>query len=149
MILKKKYDVIIIGSGPGGVAAGIAAKQAGAEDVLILERDVEPGGILLQCIHNGFGMENFGEDLPGPTYAQKYIEDAFKLGVEFMMETMVLDITPQRKLFATNKKQGVIELEGRSIVLGNGLSRTYSCPDPTTWCAAIWCVIQPAPHSVG
>ena len=120
MILKKKYDVIIIGSGPGGVAAGIAAKQAGADDVLILERDVEPGGILLQCIHNGFGMENFGEDLPGPTYAQKYIEDAFELGVEFMMETMVLDITPQRKVIATNKKQGVIELEGRSIVLAMG-----------------------------
>lgn len=120
MIFKKKYDVIIIGSGPGGVAAAIAAKQAGADNVLILERDVEPGGILLQCIHNGFGMENFGEDLPGPTYAQKYIEDAFKLGVEFMLETMVLDITPQRTVFATNRKHGVLELKGRSIVLAMG-----------------------------
>jgi thioredoxin reductase len=118
--LKKKYDVIIIGSGPGGVAAAIAAKKAGADDVLILERDVEPGGILLQCIHNGFGMENFGEDLPGPTYAQKYIEDAFQLGVDFLLETMVLDITPQRTIFATNKTHGVIELDARAVILAMG-----------------------------
>ena len=120
MILKRDYDVIIIGSGPGGVAAAIAAKKAGAKDVLILERDVEPGGILLQCIHNGFGMENFGEDLPGPTYAQKYIEDAIHLGVDFLLETMVLDITPQRQVFATNKHQGIIKLQGGAIVLAMG-----------------------------
>lgn len=120
MTIKTKYDVIIIGSGPGGVAAAIAAKQNGVDDVLIIERDVEPGGILLQCIHNGFGMEVFGEDLPGPTYAQKYIEEAYQLGVNFLLETMVLDITPQRKVYATNKHQGVIELQASAIVLAMG-----------------------------
>ena len=120
MTIKTKYDVIIIGSGPGGVAAAIAAKQNGVDDVLIIERDVEPGGILLQCIHNGFGMEVFGEDLPGPTYAQKYIEEAYQIGVNFLLETMVLDITPQRKVYATNKHQGVIELQASAIVLAMG-----------------------------
>ena len=73
--MKNDYDVIVIGSGPGGLAAAIAAKKAGADDVLILERDLELGGILLQCIHNGFGLEIFGEDLPGPGYAQRYIDE--------------------------------------------------------------------------
>lgn len=118
--MKNKYDVIIIGSGPGGVAAAIAAKKAGADDVLILERDKEPGGILLQCIHNGFGMENFKEDLPGPSYAQRYITDAERLGVEFLLETMVLNITPQRQVIATNKKHGILELQARAIVLSMG-----------------------------
>lgn len=120
MSLKRKCDVLIIGSGPGGVAAAIAAKKTGAQDVLILERDVEPGGILLQCIHNGFGMENFGEDLPGPTYAQKYIEEAVQLGVEFMLETMVLDVTPQRIVTASNKHHGMIEFQAGAIVLAMG-----------------------------
>jgi len=120
MTQRRKYDVIIIGSGPGGVAAAMSAKQTGAEHVIIIERDIEPGGILLQCIHNGFGLENLGEDLPGPTYAQKYIEQARELGVEFMLETMVLDFTPERKVFATNKYEGVIELEAGAIVLSMG-----------------------------
>ncbi|NSW51918.1 MAG: FAD-dependent oxidoreductase [Anaerolineae bacterium] len=119
-MIKQVYDVVVIGSGPGGVAAGIAAKKAGAEDVLILERDVEPGGILLQCIHNGFGMENLGEDLPGPSYAQRYIIEAQGLGIVFLLETMVLDITHQRKIIATNKYAGIIEIQARAIVLGMG-----------------------------
>ena len=73
--MKRDYDVIVIGSGPGGLAAASAAKKAGADDVLLLERDRELGGILLQCIHNGFGLEVFGEDLPGPSYAQRFINE--------------------------------------------------------------------------
>jgi NADPH-dependent 2,4-dienoyl-CoA reductase/sulfur reductase-like enzyme len=115
-----KYDVIIIGSGPGGLAAAIAAKENGAEDVLIIERDIELGGILVQCIHNGFGLELFNEDLPGPAYAQHFIEEAKGHGVHTLMDTMVLDITPNRTVYAINKSLGYLELQARAIVLAMG-----------------------------
>lgn len=120
MTHQARYDVIVVGAGPGGLAAAIAAKKNGAEDVLIIERDAELGGILLQCIHNGFGMEVFQKDLPGPSYAQHYINEALSLGVETLLDTMVLDITPQRQIFATGKSTGVIELQARAIVLSMG-----------------------------
>ena len=118
--MKNTYDVIIIGSGPGGLAAAIAAKENGADDVLIIERDVELGGILLQCIHNGFGLELFNEDMPGPTYAQYFIDQVKGLGVETLMDTMVLDITHERKVFAINKDLGYLELQARAVVLAMG-----------------------------
>ena len=120
MALKDKYDVIVIGSGPGGLAAAVAAKKEGTEDVLIIERDVELGGILLQCIHNGFGVEIFKEDLPGPTYAQRFIQEALSLGVETLVDAMVLDITPARRLYAISKWSGLADLEARAIVLAMG-----------------------------
>jgi len=120
MTLKSIYDVVVIGSGPGGLAAAITAKKNGAEDVLIIERDVELGGILLQCIHNGFGVEIFKQDLPGPSYAQRFINDALSLGVEVVTDTMVLDITPQRRIFATGKSSGVLDIQARAIVLAMG-----------------------------
>lgn len=118
--MRSKFDVIVIGSGPGGLAAAIAAKEQGADDVLIIERDVELGGILLQCIHNGFGLELFNEDLPGPTYAQHFIDQAKKIGVQTLMDTMVLDITPQRTVMAINDDLGFLELEAKAIVLAMG-----------------------------
>ena len=118
--MKTNYDVIVIGSGPGGLAAAIAAKENGADNVLIIERDIELGGILLQCIHNGFGLQLFNEDMPGPTYAQYYIDKVNDHGVKTLMDTMVLDITPQREVFAINKDLGYLDLKAKAIVLAMG-----------------------------
>ena len=120
MALKQTYDVVVIGSGPGGLAAAIEAKKAGADDVLIIERAREMGGILLQCIHQGFGTQVFKEDLAGPTYAQRFIDAARSVGVETLLDTMVLDITPDRRITATSQQAGFTEIEARALVLGMG-----------------------------
>lgn len=118
--MKTNYDVLIIGSGPSGVAAAISAKKAGAKDVLVIERDIELGGILLQCIHNGFGVEMLGEELTGPSYAQHYVEEMLSLGVETMLDTMVVEITPDKKVYASSKEHGYLTLEAKSIILAMG-----------------------------
>lgn len=118
--MKENYDVIVIGSGPGGLAAASAAKKAGADDVLILERDLELGGILLQCIHNGFGLEHFGQDLPGPNYAQRFVDEVKGLGIDYQLDTMVLDVTPDHKVFATSTHSGFTEFQAKSLVMAMG-----------------------------
>jgi NADPH-dependent 2,4-dienoyl-CoA reductase/sulfur reductase-like enzyme len=120
MPFKDTYDVVVIGSGPGGLASAIAAKKNGADDVLIIERDVEPGGILLQCIHNGFGVEIFKKDLPGPAYAQRFINEAHSLGVQTLLDSMVLEISPARRILAASTKRGLVDIKARAVVLSMG-----------------------------
>lgn len=116
----RKCDVAVIGSGPGGLAAAIAAKKNGAKQVLLIERDREPGGILLQCIHNGFGVEIFKKDLPGPAYAQHFINEAQEIGVDFLLDTMVLEITKDKRIFASNKAEGMLEIQAKAVILAMG-----------------------------
>ena len=116
----REYDVVVVGSGPGGLAAAIAAKKNGAERVLVIERDLELGGILLQCIHNGFGVEVFKEDLPGPSYAQRFIKEAHDLKVEALLDSMVLEATSDRRLFVTSRQGGIQELQAKALIFAMG-----------------------------
>ena len=102
----RAYDIVIIGGGPAGLAAAISAKKSGVDSVLILERDKELGGILNQCIHNGFGLHTFKEELTGPEYAGRFIDQVKELNIEYKLNTMVMDISPQKVVTAMNREEG-------------------------------------------
>ena len=116
----REYDIVIIGGGPAGLAAAVSAKQSGIDSILILERDKELGGILNQCIHNGFGLHTFKEELTGPEYAERFIQQADRLNIEYKLNTMVMDISADKKVTAMNREEGMFEIQAKAVILAMG-----------------------------
>jgi thioredoxin reductase len=116
----REIDLVIVGGGPAGMSAAIAAYESGVKDVLILERDNRLGGILRQCIHNGFGLHRFGEELTGPEYAWRYEQQVQEKQIPYLSDTMVLDVSPDRVITATNSTDGVFQIKAKAIVLAMG-----------------------------
>ena len=116
----RRHAIVIIGGGPAGLAAAASAAEHGEKDLLILERDRELGGILNQCIHNGFGLHTFQEELTGPEYAARYIEKVRQLGIPCLTDTMVLDISPEKVVTAVSPSEGLFQIQAEAVILAMG-----------------------------